>query len=307
MDSLQEEKEEKEDHIMENIITNMNHALSSSPKKKLNPRLLLEWFERMQRLNSKITVNFYKKVLHKSELKIRGLEIYKEILDLCPSDEELLRIKRLVGIGPSIAKKVSGRTIDTLVTRFPRYYNVCYYLDVTDKDNITIVSNCSDTSRKTMLFDIGSSYRMKMHQYSKTYFDCFGRGDEVLHTLQSGDKLNISLCQFMFFIWAERFKVFEFLDREFDNIVVIRQQSQKNTYEPKRKRKPTSQIRSNTSEAKRLKHTVLSPAVQHGRQRRENTVIRMRRENPNNIDSVRTFQKQLIPGLKMYLSKAEIK
>jgi hypothetical protein len=222
-------------------------------------RIIIAWYMRSKNLQAKSTVTYLKKVLDVSELSTRAREIYGQILIQCPTDEDILKVKHLIDEGPPVDRKVSGRTIDTLVTRFPKFHNSCYYLDVTDPKNSKIVTQPDYPGRTTMLFDIGSSYRKKMTQYSKTYFDCFGRGDEVEHKLQNGEVINISICQFTFFIWASRFQVFEFLKDQFQKVIVVRQQCQKNTYKPKRrKRRKTKQ---NQPIVIDLKRTVLCPSI----------------------------------------------
>lgn len=228
--------------------------------------IITSWYIRSMNLNGKNTVNYFKRLLTKSDLSTRAREIYEHILLQCPTDESMLAVKKMIDEGPSLSKKVSGRTIDTLVTRFPRYYNVCYYIDVTDINNTMIVENVDNPDRKIMLFDVGSSYRKKMHQYSKTYFDCFGRGDEVEHILNNGEVINITICQFTFFIWASRFKVFEFLKNQFERVIVVRQQSQKNTYQPKlKKKRKTKRPKPIITD---IKKSVLCPKITHAKKRK---------------------------------------
>jgi hypothetical protein len=277
----------------ESIVISIHDTLQ---KRQLPDFIIHYWYTILTNLACKITVNFAKKVLQPKDLKIRAGEIYKEILQMCSTDGELLRIKNLIDNGPELAKKVSGRTIDTLVTRFPRYNNVCYHLDVTNPKKPSIIQEKDITPDKVItLFDIGSSYRHKMHQYSKTYFDCFGRGDEVEHTLTCGTKIRISICQFTFFIWADRFKVFEFLDQEYLKIVVVRQHSQKNTYKPKRKRKRKHVVKMIKSQ---IKCTMLNPKVSHGRTRKGNVVLMD--ANDKNVQDKFNYKKQMVPQLRLF-------
>lgn len=177
---------------------------------------------------NKPSYQYKKNILHTSELSARGKSVYDYILKECPTDDHILRMKDLIHNGVvKDSKKISGRTIDILVTQLPRHTNACYYLDITDSNNIFIVESdintLSDTNRKIILFDIGSSYKKKMQQYSKAYFDCFRRGDIVLHTLRNGTKLELSLCQYNFFLWASQFKVFDFLIKNLDKISTLKQ------------------------------------------------------------------------------------
>ena len=186
-------------------------------------------------LKPTVVVVYNKKVTRASDLCARAREVYDHILSQCPTDADILAVKRMIDEGPSQSgRKISGRTIDTLVTRCDKYFNVHYYLDVTDPANARIVDTCSYPGRKIELFDVGASYRTNMAQFSKTYFDCFGRGDEVTHQLASGEQVGICLCQFMFFIWANRFRVFDFLELHYEQVIGVRKYSQKTTYRPKR-------------------------------------------------------------------------
>jgi hypothetical protein len=255
-------EDDEKNNQKECIFSVINETLQDiTNMKKID--ILRVWYIRSKNINAKINVTYHKRILSANALSIRARQIYQQIICSCPTDDSILAIKRLIDGGQSTTKKVSGRTIDTLVTRFPRYHNVCYYLDVTDPNNTKIVPYSDSLDRTIILFDIGSSYRNKMHQYSKTYFDCFGRGDEVEHILSDGNIINMSLCQFTFFIWASRFKVFEFLKDEFERVIIVRQQSQKNTYKPKKRKRRKTKM--NESVVPDLKKTVLCPRMMHGR------------------------------------------
>jgi hypothetical protein len=196
--------------------------------------VLAAWLHTSKQFEAKAFAVYEKNVVLASDLKGKRLQVYKDICRQCPNDEDMLLIENLISDGPLFHKKTSGRTIDTLVTRFPKYTDVSYYLDVTDTKKTYIVDYPSADGRTIILFDISSSYRSRMHQYTKTYFDCFGRGDVIEHTLQSGKKLRISLCQFTFFIWAHKFKVFEYLKKNFQKVIKVRQYSQRKAYKPKK-------------------------------------------------------------------------
>ena len=159
-----------------------------------------------------------KKVLQVYELDNKALQIYKQILHLCPSDKAILQIHNLIH-NLAKTKKISGRMVDILMTVYPKIYNSSYYLDISNPSKVEIVSYINEN---VILFDIGSAYKRKMNQYSKSYFDCFGRGAGVLHKLNSGKNISIHICQFIFFIWADRFKIFEYLSSKRDVITELR-------------------------------------------------------------------------------------
>lgn len=152
------------------------------------------------------------KIIHNySDLTIKATQVYDHIINACPNDSAILRIHNLINKGPYHPHhKVSGRSIDMLITRYTKFVDIFYYLDPTPT-GFRIVSEHQRTDR-TILFNVKSSYNMKLQQYSKTYFDCFNRGTLVWHKLSDGSPIRISLCQFMFYIWASRFCVFDFFE-----------------------------------------------------------------------------------------------
>lgn len=195
---------------------------------------------RLEHFDIKTYIIYEKKKSTVDQLGLRGRDVYNSIIKELNTDDKIMHIHNLIYRGHDFLKKYSGRTIDTLTTRFQRYRNTCYYIDTTNKQNpvyCDTVTNEQLKSGNLIFFDIGESYRQKMAQYSKTYFDCFGRGYRVLHTLQSGKTLYLSLCQYVFFIWASKFLVFHFLEKNLADIVTIRQMTQKNSYKPKKFRR----------------------------------------------------------------------
>lgn len=185
--------------------------------------LFAELCELVDLLEVKIVIVNQGQAVRPDQLSVRGAEVYKELLSLC-SETELVRIQELIKF---YQNRWSGRTIDALVTRFHYTNRVSYYLDVTDLSAVCIVKEPIAPGRTIKLFDIGEGYRSKMIQYSKTYFDCFARGVPVLHRLSDGTDLAISLCQSMFFIWADRHKIFDFLQNEEPNVMSLKRNRKK--------------------------------------------------------------------------------
>jgi hypothetical protein len=265
---------------------------------RLPSSLVDNWFRVCDVAKPCLTTQYRKIALRVSELDVRAREVYTEILNNCPDDSSLLAIHRLITSGNVLSqgKKISGRTIDTLVTRYPMFLNASYYLDISDPNAPVIVD--------APLFNIGNAYRQKMHQYSKTYFDCFGRGIEVEHMLSSGESIRISLCQFTFFIWATRFGVFQFLDAQYTEIVKMRKQAQKEAYV--RKRNPSDPKR-NIAHVVPKETTMLCPPVLHdyrryvdaGTDRRR--VYRLVNRNQVQAGVKRKFQPYEVKTLKSYM------
>lgn len=163
-----------------------------------------------------------------AELNDKEREIYHGLLRQLDHDEDrLVRLWKLVRDGPETKHHVSGRVIDTLVTKFPRMNEVSYYLDFSDA-----VHGCgryvpreevSRLKHKSHLhyFSICSSYRNQMRLHGKAFFDPFGRGTEVYHRLSDGSWMLFSLCKFAFFLWAQQHAVFAFLDRHFEEVTRV--------------------------------------------------------------------------------------
>jgi hypothetical protein len=166
-----------------------------------------------------------------SELSAIEKDVYFVILKCLPTDEAVLRISNMIQFG-HLSQIASGRTIDTLMTKYAEIRSVHYLLDV----GVVPHRIATAESTNTVLFDIGDSYRTNMKTYSKTFFDCFGRGQLVKHRLGSGAEVVISLCKFLFYIWADKYLVFDYLQKHADEIVKIRKIGQRNAYRPKKKR-----------------------------------------------------------------------
>ncbi len=188
----------------------------------LNIFFICNWYVHSKKTIVSISTISSKSSIVPIDLLPKTRMIYNKILQECPTDSDILRIYNLIHNGPCSDLKISGRTIDLLVTKYPKYYPASYYLDVTDPDNVYIIQYPFPSKRTIILFDLVSAYHTKMHQLSKTYFDCFCRGSLVQHKLLSGKYIDISLCQFMFYIWADRFKVFDFLISVLPYIVKLR-------------------------------------------------------------------------------------
>ena len=155
-------------------------------------------------------INYRKVAKFPDELSVREMMVYSDIMRFCPRDGDIMNICN------SIENcTFSGRTIDTLVTRFTKKHSTCY---------IVPSKNIFDPCHTV---DLEDTYKQKMFQYSKTFFDCFARGTVVVHTLNSGEKIKLVLCQFMFFIWSERFSLIEFLRLHYSEVVLLRQISKR--------------------------------------------------------------------------------
>ena len=244
--------------------------------------------KRLHKFNLSYSIEYEKTRIKVSDLSLKAYQVYTYILKECPTDNDLYEIQNFINNGSALFKRSSGRTIDTLMTRFQRYHNVCYYLDVTDPKH-PIMCDKYEEGKNMILFDIGASYRQKMHQFSKTYFDCFGRGYEVEHHLNNNQIMYISLCKFTFFIWARRFLVFKFLQKHLHKVIIVRQYSQKNLYKPKKKkiRKPRLPLRKTIKKVMCVPHIDIKMYTRQSSKRRR--LITTQWESPNLSTQVKKF------------------
>lgn len=185
-----------------------------------------------------------------NQLSIRATAVYQEICNQLTTDEAIIAFRtRIDTLRPALGIRCSGRTFDTLVTSAAKYLNCSYFLDITDPSNIVYVPNGTllREGRHIIHFNIQMSYRQKMQQYSKKYFDCFARGAVVQHRLDSGGVIDISICQYMFFLWVFENRIDEFLSRNFESIVEIRRMNQYKNYTPKKKQRAAYLVLPRTS------------------------------------------------------------
>jgi len=256
-------------------------------------RVLCEWVRRSMASSDTVNGVGRKKVVAAKDMNDRDRGIYRYIINKCPTDDAILRIKTLIDNGPIIrGKRVSGRTIDTLVTRFQMYRNVRYYIEIDKTGGRHIVATPTDMSN-VILFDISNSYDQKMRMCSKTYFDCFGRGDEVEHQLASGGVVNISLCQFNFFIWAEEFCVFDYLAQELDTIINVKRQTQVHIYKPKCNTKSRKRKRYDAVQVDKSTHIMIAPTLRPPTTHRSPGVQLVGRRSPVNLAALQRKKKRV--------------
>lgn len=241
-DTQIKETEHKYESIF-NHISNMSKYTSLS--------VLADHFNILSTLNVSCNIIYVKKKIVYQDLKPREQAIYQEILRECNSDKKLLHIYSIINNGPYSDTKLSGRTIDTFVTKYTRYYDTSYNLKRCKDGTYSLQESQSEEKDQDVIhFNVSLSYKRKVRQFSKAYFDCFARGCEVKHTLQNGQVIHITLCQFSFYIWADKFCIFEYLYKHLSDVVKIRKMAQFNNYTPKfKKRKKHEELpkMSNTS------------------------------------------------------------
>lgn len=123
--------------------------------------------------------------------------------------------------------KISGRVIDTAMTKFPKTQSAFYYIDYSTKP--TTFVDAEDFAAYTeahknhdvRLFCLQSAYKLQMSRYTKTFFDMFGRGK--LYTYKG---TTFSLCRINYYMWAKEHHVFEYLKRHYKTISQLQKQDQ---------------------------------------------------------------------------------
>jgi hypothetical protein len=175
-------------------------------------------------------VDLYNSRIVETGMIQRKVNISKRRLQLLPSDvspkeralyEQLLTEPDIdQQIACQTTKHVSGRILDSLVTKYTKVSNTVYY----------IVNN-TYTPMKPMVepyitVDLCSSYKSHIKKYSKACFDPFGRGYDIIHTTKNNEKIPFSLCRFMFHRWAEKYFVYDFLADHFDDVASLQRKDQ---------------------------------------------------------------------------------
>jgi hypothetical protein len=190
-------------------------------------------------------------ILHLDSMTQKQKEIYNQLTS-DPKFEETLTwmhtktLSELIGV--PAGQRVSGRVIDSLMTKYPKHADVHYYIDITDTNNTRYVPRelfskaSQDKTRKFTLFNISSEYRTHMALYSKTFFDPFGRGLNVIHQTPSGEMTEFSMCKLRFYMWARRYHVFDFLKERYEDIARIQKDDQLRQRRNRQRKRTSSQM-----------------------------------------------------------------
>lgn len=206
-----------------------------------------------------------KTIIRPSEMTAKQQKIYEELQRDAHFEENVIWMKTQTIaslIGAPAGHRVSGRVVDSLMTKYPRAEDVHYYIDVTDRPHTRYVSRERfwrerDPARQYVLFNISSAYRSHMLLYAKTFFDPFGRGVEVLHRTANGQFLTFSMCKLIFYIWARQNHVFDFLKDKYENIARVQRddQQRQREYRQHKRRMAAMGVRSHKPKRK-FRHVV---------------------------------------------------
>ena len=176
---------------------------------RTNPALLKLFYSRVVKTGlivRKPVIKFRRPQVLPSELPKKERDLYEKLLlenDLDAQIESMQKCSRMI----------SGRILDSLVTKFPSVHDSVYYI---------ADGNYSSThTENAEQVDLGKSYKMSIKEHSKTCFDPFGRGHDVIHVTKTGRKIAFSLCKLMFHRWAEKKRVYDFLSDHYAQVVQL--------------------------------------------------------------------------------------
>lgn len=178
-----------------------------------------------------------KAVVRPEDMDARQYDVYCELLRVPNLIHHIVwmntqSLSKLIG-ADHIRARMSGRVVDSLMTKFPRFSDVHYYIDVTDREHTVFVPRAeyssyieTHPSHRLELFNISSAYRSHMGMYSKTFFDPFQRGVEVMHPVGNKMYITFSMCRLKFFMWAKQHHVFDFLKSNYVDISRVQREDQ---------------------------------------------------------------------------------
>lgn len=138
---------------------------------------------------------------------------------------------------------VSGRIIDTLLTRFAEKYPATYYAWVNPAGDeweyigpdMPTVQSPGET-REIYQIKVSALYQWCVALYTKSFFDPFGRGVEVCHyEPQQKRYVALSLCQFVFYYVALRYHLLDYMKDVYG--ILVQEQRRSSEKGPRGKRK----------------------------------------------------------------------
>lgn len=179
-----------------------------------------------------------KKLLTPDEMNSKQLKTYNKLLvnpKKLDEDIQWLKSKSLPTLIGVTDGNVSRRIIDALMSKVPKLMDCHYYIDVTDPNDTKYLPReayheymSKNPQAQLVLKSVSNCYRQSMSQHSKTFFDVFERGDNVIHQFQdSGEWTCFSMCNLLFFRWARDNHIFDFIKDHLKLIREVQQQDQK--------------------------------------------------------------------------------
>ena len=169
-------------------------------------------------------INPKRPIVRPEQLESKENELYQALLKQGNLEEKIIKMH-------ATAPRVSGRILDSLVTKYPRHVRAIYYIDTNQR---YCGSHKPAEVRKSV--DLGLAYKAQIRKYSKNCFDPFGRGHDLLHETKDGRCVLFSLCKFMFHCWAERNHVYSYLAEHYEEVTRVQREDQQRL-RPKNKKK----------------------------------------------------------------------
>jgi len=140
------------------------------------------------------------RILQKNEINSKGKILLNSIKKYFDDTNKIQKMLPII-TGKS---KISLRVIDWLVTNYSKKNNIMYEL----KDN------------KIKYFNMYLEYKGQLKAYSKKYFDPFCRKDRITYCYDKSNEKYIitTIAQLNFFKWALKFKVLQYLEKNYEDI-----------------------------------------------------------------------------------------
>ena len=236
---------EKEDLMTEEQAEQILKFGGESEWVKINIKKIKATLQKMSPAAQVVDFVVAKRAKHVRELTDEHQKVYKELT----AKMEQKDIKRIVNIALSPIysnnKRVSGRDIDCLCTKFLQLADCILWLDysrgeyapalVKEEDAINMLKGTDKNKKKNLRrINLEESYALHMRKYSKCLFDAFGRGDLVKVEVGQ-ESFSIPLTKLNFFIWWVKHGLQFFLDKNYHEIKKLKRKMSK--YEAKKKRK----------------------------------------------------------------------
>ena len=210
---------------------------------KNSPHLAQLYYNRVLEtgmIRRKITIGKRRVQLSPLEISEKEKQIYEDLLKDPTIDQQIGRLQ-------SETRLVSGRILDSLVTKYPNVADTNYYL--VDGKFSALKPATGDFEQ----VDLCESYKSHIKKYTKACFDPFGRGHDILHVTKSGQVIPFSLRRFMFHRWAERYGVYDFLAHHFDEVASLQRKGQQQARMQKKSSRKSAQDESSPRRPKKAK------------------------------------------------------
>ena len=134
----------------------------------------------------------------KEVLKHNLLHYYKD-------HDKLHKMLRIInGTGEP---KISLRIVDWFVTNYSKKYYTVYDLNVSDEED-------------PIRFKVYNDYKLELKSYSKRRFDPFCRWERIYIPYDSEKYMETTLGQLNFFKWAIENQIIEYIEQNYDDILV---------------------------------------------------------------------------------------